>query len=43
MSKIFAPTYADLTLGYHEMKVYSIIRQSYTLARNICKIPGSDI
>ena len=33
MSKIFAPTYADLTLGYHEMKVYSIIRQSYALAR----------
>ena len=29
---IFAPTYANLTVGYHEIKVYSIIRQSYVLA-----------
>ena len=32
MGTIFAPTYANLTMGYHEIKVYSIIRQSYTLA-----------
>ena len=24
---------ADLTMGYHEIKVHSIIRQSYALAR----------
>ena len=29
---IFAPTYANLTMGYHEIKVYSIIHQSYALA-----------
>ena len=29
MSTIFVPTYANLTMGYHEIKVYSIIRQSY--------------
>ena len=28
---IFAPTSANLTVGYHEIKVYSFIRQSYTL------------
>ena len=28
---IFAPTYASLAMGSHEIKVYSIIRQSYTL------------
>ena len=32
MGTIFAPTYANLTLEYHEIKVYSIISQSYTLA-----------
>ena len=32
MGTIFAPTYANLTMGYHEIKVYSIIRQSHTLA-----------
>ena len=32
MGTIFAPTYADLTMGYHEIKVYSIISQSYALA-----------
>ena len=32
MGTIFAPTYANLTMGYHEIKVYSIISQSYTLA-----------
>ena len=32
MGTIFAPTYANLTMGYHEIKVYSIIRQSYALA-----------
>ena len=32
MGTIFAPTYANLTMGYHEIKVYSVIRQSYALA-----------
>ena len=32
MGTIFAPIYANLTMGYHEIKVYSIIRQSYALA-----------
>ena len=31
MCTIFAPTYASLAMGSHEIKVYSIIRQSYTL------------
>ena len=37
MGKIFAPTYANLTMGYHEIKVYSIIRQSYVLASKYFK------
>ena len=32
MGTIFASTYSNLTMGYHEIKVYSIIRQSHTLA-----------
>ena len=32
MSTIFAPTYANLTMGYHKIKIYPIIRQSYALA-----------
>ena len=32
MGKISAPTYANLTMGYQEIKVYSIICQSYALA-----------
>ena len=32
MSAIFAPTYVNLTMGYHEIKVYSIIHQSHALA-----------
>ena len=32
MGTIFAPTYANLTMGYHEIKVYFIIRQSHALA-----------
>ena len=32
MGTVFAPTYANLTMGYHEIKVYSIIRQSHALA-----------
>ena len=31
MGTIFAPTYTNLTTGYHEIKVYSIISQSYAL------------
>ena len=31
MGTIFAPTIANLTMGYHEIKVYSIIRQRCTL------------
>ena len=29
MGTISAPTYVNLTMGYNEIKVYSIIRQSY--------------
>ena len=32
MGTIFAPVYARLTMRYHEIKVYSIISQSYALA-----------
>ena len=32
MGTVFAPTYANLTMGYHEIKVYSSISQSYNLA-----------
>ena len=32
MGTIFAPTYANLTMRYHKIKLYSIIRQSYALA-----------
>ena len=31
MGTVFAPTYASVTMGNHEIKVYSIIHQSYTL------------
>ena len=31
MGTIFAPTIANLTMGYHEIKFYSIIRQHCTL------------
>ena len=37
MGTIFAPTYANLTKGYHEFKVYSIIRQTYALASKYCE------
>ena len=32
MGRMFAPTYANLNMEYHETKVSSIIPQSYTLA-----------
>ena len=32
MGTIFAPTYANLTMGYHEIEAYSIIHQRYALA-----------
>ena len=32
MGTDFAYTYADLTMGYHEITVYFIIRQIYALA-----------
>ena len=31
MGTIFAPTYANLTMGYHEVKLYSIIKNTYNL------------
>ena len=31
MGTIFAPTIGNLTMGYHEIKFYSIIRQRCTL------------
>ena len=33
MGTIFAPTYTNLTMGYYEIKVYSIIHLSCALAR----------
>ena len=32
MGTTLTPTYANLTMGYHETKVYSIICQSHALA-----------
>ena len=32
MGTIFTPSYANLIMGYHKIKRYSIIRQSYALA-----------
>ena len=32
MGTIFAPTFANVTMGYHKNKVYSIIRQSSSYA-----------
>ena len=32
MGTIFAPTYANLTVGYYEIKVCSIVCQSYAIA-----------
>ena len=32
MGIISTPSYTNLTIGYHEIKVYSIINQSYALA-----------
>ena len=31
MGRIFSPTYANVTMEYHEINVYSIIRQGYAL------------
>ena len=32
METVFAPAYTNVTIRYHEIKVYSIICQSYALA-----------
>ena len=32
MGTISAPVYANLTIGYYEIKVYSVIRQGHALA-----------
>ena len=32
MGTFFGPTFANLTMGYHEIKGYSIIHQSYVFA-----------
>ena len=32
LGAIFVPTSTNLTMGYHEIKAYSIIRQSHALA-----------
>ena len=42
MGTVFATTYSNLTMGYREIKVYSVIRQSYTLASKHFEILGSD-
>ena len=31
MGTVFAPTYANLTMAYHEIQVYSIIKNPYNL------------
>ena len=31
MVTVFAPTYANLTIGYHEIKLYDIIELNYNL------------
>ena len=42
MGTIFARTYANLTMRYHGIEVYYIIRQSYALTVRTLKIPSSD-
>ena len=37
MDTIFTPTYANLRIGYYEIKVYSIICQSYALSSKYFK------
>ena len=31
MGTIFAPTYATLSMGYHEIELYAVIRNKFTL------------
>ena len=31
MSTVFAPTYANLSMGYHEIKLYDLIESNYNL------------
>ena len=31
MGTIFAPTYATLSMGFHEIELYTIIRNKFTL------------
>ena len=38
MSTVFAPTYANLSMGYHEIKLYDLIESNYNLNNII--IPG---
>ena len=40
MDTIFTPTYVNLSIGYHEIKVYSTIHQSYALACKYFKNTG---
>ena len=42
MGTVFAPTYANLTLEYHKVKVYFIFFRVTPYPVNILKIPGSD-
>ena len=42
MSTILAPKYANLTTGYNEIKIWSIIYHSYNLTSKYFGIPGSD-
>ena len=34
MSAVFAPTYANLTMAYHEIQVYFVIENTYSLVVN---------
>ena len=42
MGTIFAPTYATLSMGYHEIELYAIIRNKYTLLVSILNKIGKD-
>ena len=34
MGTVFAPTYANLSMGYHEIKLYDLIELNYNLDMN---------
>ena len=42
MGTIFAPTYTTLLMGYHEIELYAIIRNKFTLLVSILNKIGKD-